>query len=258
MAMKLSKALRNFVLEGGSLKNAMSNCFIKFYTGAQPSTAEAAPTGTLLVTFSDTAGTPTRETLATGSVALTGGASGSVNTLTVNSIEIMGSATSFNTSLTQTAADICDKINNNPKNLLYTAANNSSATITITAKPGLGATVNTHVVASTVTTITKTDTSMSGGVTAVNGLNWGDAAAGILVKLSTQTWSGTPGNTGTAGWFRIEASTADAGALDSIEAVMRIDGSIASTGAEFNMGNLTITSGVLQRVQDFSITLPTA
>lgn len=258
MAWKPSIALRNYMLETGTFKQAMSNCFIKFYTGSQPATAEAAPTGSLLVTFSDSSGTPTREVYATGSVALTGGASGSVNTITVNSIEIMGSATSFNTSLTQTASDICDKINNNPKNLLFTASNNSTATITITAKPGLGSLANSWTVASTVTTITKTDTSMSGGVTAVNGLNWGDAAAGVLTKLSTQTWSGIATATGTAGWFRMEASVNDVGALDSSEAVMRADGAIATSGAEYNMSNLSIVTGVAQTIQSFAITLPTA
>src|SRR5690348_11578608 len=123
MAFRPSTALRNSLNTGGSMRSLMSNCVLKVYTGAQPANADAAPTGTLLVTFSKNGGSLTREVLATGSVALTGGGSGSINTLTVDSKEIMGSATSFNTSLIQTATDIVAKINSNPANLIWTASN---------------------------------------------------------------------------------------------------------------------------------------
>lgn len=260
MALRPSKALRNFLLEGGSLKQALSNCFIKVYTGAQPSTADAAPTGTLLCTVSLASGAPTREVLSTGSVALTGGASGSLNTLTVNSIEIMGSATNFNTSLIQTATDIVTKINNNPKNYLFIASNvgGTSATITLTAKPGMGSLPNGWVVASTATTITKTDTNMASGVSAANGLTWGDSAAGVLVKNPTETWSGVNAASGTAGWFRIEASVSDAGSLDSSEAVIRLDGAVSTSGAEMNLSTTVFTSGATFTLSGGSITLPTA
>lgn len=258
MALRLSSALRNALLEMGSLKHVMSNCVIKVYSGAQPATADTAPSGTLLCTYSNASGALTREVLAVGSVDLTGGAAGSVDTLTVNSIEIMGSATPFNTSLAQTAADVVAKINNNPKNLLFKASVTSTDVITITAKPGLGALANGWVVASTVTTITKTDANMAGGVTAVNALTWGDASAGTLVKHPSETWSGVAGNTGTAGWFRLEAAVADAGGTDSSEAILRLDGSVATSGAELNMASTSIVSGAVQTISSFSITLPTA
>lgn len=257
MALRLSTGLRDQILKYGSLGRIMSNCVIKVYTGAQPTNADAAPTGTLLCTYSNGGGALTREVLSTGSVALTGGASGSVNTLTVNGLEIMGSATNFNTTLTQTAADVCTKINNNPKNWLFEAANNAGQTITISAKPGLGALPNGWVVASTVTTITKTDTNMAGGVDPVNGLNWQVVSAAVISKDSN-TWQGTAGNTGTAGWFRIEASVTDAGGTDSTESVFRIDGAVATSGAELNMGSTSIVSGTIQTISSFTITLPTA
>jgi hypothetical protein len=172
----------------------------------------------------------------------------------------MGSATNFNTSLIQTATDIVTKINNNPKNQMWVASNvgGTSATITLTAKPGYGALANSLTVASTVTTITKTDTNTSGGVTAVNGLNWGDAAAGVLTKLATETWSGTAAASGTAGWFRIEASVTDAGTLDSTESVIRVDGAVATSGAELNMTPTSITAAAVQTISSFTVTLPTA
>jgi len=239
----------------------MSNAVLKVYSGAQPASGNAAPTGTLLCTYSASSGALTREILAQGSVALTGGGSGSVDTLAVNSLEIMGSATAFDTTLTVTATNIVTKINNNPKNRLFVASNVSgtSATITITCKPGVG--VVTWTVASTATTITKTDTNIgttTAGTAPVNCLQWGDATAGALAKLSTQTWSGVAGNTGSAGWFRFEASVTDAGALDSTETILRLDGSVATSGAQLNLSSTSITSGATNTVDTFAVTFPAA
>jgi hypothetical protein len=246
------------MLEGCDFKHSMSNCVLKWYTGSQPANGEAAPTGTLLVTLSSASGALTREVLSVGTVDLTGGGAGSVDTLTVNSIEIMGSSTPFNTSLAQTATDVCTKINNNPKNHLFDAFVTATDIINIRAKPGLGSLPNAWVVASTVTTITKTDANMAGGVTAVNGLNWGDSAAGIVTKLTTQTWSGVAVATGTAGWFRFEAAVSDALGVDSSESILRMDGTIATSGAEINMGSVSITSGLTYTQDTFTATLPTS
>lgn len=258
MAWRPSKALRNFMMEGGSLKHALSNCFIKLYTGSQPANAEAAPTGTLLCTYSNASGAITREVQSVGTVDLTGGASGSVDTITVNSISILPAPVPFNGSLAQTAQDVCDAINNNPKNYLFQCFVTSTDVINIRAKPGLGALPNGWVVASTVTTITKTDANMAGGVDAVNGLQWGDAADGVLSKLSTQTWSGVAGASGTAGWFRIEAAVSDPGTLDSSEAIIRVDGAVATSGAELNMSPTSIAASATQTISSFTVTLPTA
>ena len=258
MALRLSDALRNALNESQSLKHAMSNCVLKWYTGSQPATAEAAPTGTLLCTFSKSSGALTREVYSEGSVDLTGGAAGSVNTITVNSISILPAAVPFNTSLAQTATDVCTAINNNPMNQLFYAYVSATDKINIQAKPGLGATPNGWVVASTVTTITKTDSNMAGGVTAVNGLNWGDSVNGIIPKSTTETWSGVAAATGVPGWFRFEAALTDAGALDSADAIMRMDGAIGTSGAELNMATLSVTSGVTQTIDSFSVELPTA
>ena len=256
MALRLSKGLRNFLNEGGSLKQAFAGGKILLYTGSQPADADAAVTGTLLCTYTSSSGAHTAEVRSTGSVALTGGASGSVDTLTVNSIEIMGSATAFNTTLTQTAADICTKINNNPKNMLFVASNGGTATVTITAKPGLGTLPNAWVVASTVTTITKTDANMASGVNQANGLLFDDSAAGALVKSPSQTWSGVAGNTGTAGWFRLVGSVADAGSADSSEVFHRVDGNVATSGANLNLSSTSITATATQTISTFTLTEP--
>ena len=260
MALRLSTALRNIVLARQPLAQAMDNCVLKLYTGSQPTSADAAPTGTLLCTYSASSGALTREVLAVGSATIAGG-SGSVSTFTLNSIEIMGASVPYNTSVAQTATDVATQINNNPANTYVVASTTgSSGVVTLTAKPGYGALMNTWVLAGTGSTMTVTQAAaMTGGIAAVNGLKWTNpAVAGVLSALASQTWSGVAGNTGTAGWFRFEGSVSDSGALDSTYVWPRIDGAVSTSGAELNLSSTTITSGATQTVSTFTITLPTA
>lgn len=262
MTIRYSTALRDYLQEVGCFKSAFQNGVLLLYSGTQPTGGDAAATGSLLATISSASGAVTSEVQSAGSVALTGGGAGSVNTLTVNSLEIMGSATNFNTSLIQTATDIVNKINNNPKNWSIVASNvgGTSATITLKAKVGYGTLPNGWVVASTVTTITKTDTNLSGGVDAINGLRFGDSISGTLVKDSTQTWSGVgtaaAGTGTTAGWFRLCGSLADAQAVDSAGAFLRLDGSVATSGADMNVTATTIVLSAPFVINTFSPTEP--
>jgi hypothetical protein len=259
MALKLSTALRNAILSGRAFKHAMSNCVLKVYTGAQPSTADAAPTGTLLCTYSSSAGALTREVLSVGSLTLAG-TSGTADTFTLNGIEIMGGVVTSDGTVAGTATLVAKKINDNPKNVYVKATTTgASGVITLTAKQGLGSLPNGWVPAGTGTTITfGTPVNMAGGVTALNGLLWGDVLTGVLSKLAAQTWSGIAGATGTAGWCRFEAAVVDAGALDSLEAVLRMDGAVATSGAELNLSSLSIVNTVLQTIDTFTVTLPTS
>jgi len=264
MTLRFSPAIRNFIAARGAWKTAFDNGHIVIYTGTQPATADLAPTGTLLATLTSNAGAKTNEVSSKGTLTLDSGASGSVDTFTVNSIEIMGSSTPFNTSLTQTAADVALKCDRNPKNHLFHVTS-SGAVITITALPGLGTLPNGWVVAATYTVIAGTTANMGSGGAAVAGVNAVNgllidynAAAGLITKDITQTWSGVAGNNGTAGWFRYKGSVVDADAQDSSEVFLRMDGSIATAGADMNMSSTTVTSGALQTLSTFSFTIPAA
>lgn len=258
MALRLSTGLRNYLNEHGGVKQALNNGKIYIYSGAQPATADDAATGTLLAIISKSSGAITEEVRAAGSVALTGGASGSVDTITVNGIAILPAAVPFNSSLAQTATDVAAAINDNPKNLLYVATTDGTATVTITARLGLGSLPNGWVVASTATTITKTDSNMASGVTAVNGLTFGDAASGTLVKNPLETWTGSGLAAGTAGWFRYEGALADTEASDTAGAYNRLDGNISTSGANLNMSSTTVAVGATQTISTFSLTVPAA
>lgn len=269
MALRFSPALQNFVAQQGAWKEAFDAGSIVIYSGTQPTTPDLAETvngGTLLVTLTSSAGAKTNEVSGTGVITLTG-AAGSVDTITLLGVEIMGSSTAFDTSLTVTAAAIALKINRNPKNK-FVVATNAAGVITLTARPGFGTLLNSAALATTVTTMAATVTSTSfgsgtggsvAGVNQANGLKMDyNAAAGVLTKDVTQTWSGTAVATGTAGFFRYKGSVVDAGSLDSSAVFLRMDGNIATSGANMNMSSTTVTSGALQALSTFSFTVPAA
>jgi hypothetical protein len=87
------------------------------------------------------------------------------------------------------------------------------------------------------------------------GLTFADATGGVISKTSTETWSGTAVASGTAGCFRLKTA-GDAGGTSTVDE--RLDGSIATSGADVNMGSTTITSGAVTTLSTFTITAPNA
>jgi hypothetical protein len=257
MTTKLSTGLINAMAEHSSVKDALAGCVFDIYSGAQPANADAAKAGTLLATLTESSGAYTAETKAVGAFTITG-AGGSLNTLTVNGVDILGGAVAFDTDVTTTAAAVVAQINNNPKNRLFVASN-VLGVVSLTAVSGLGALVNTWVVAGSVTTLsitTPATTPMTGGVDAVNGLTFGGATAGVIAKAVAEIWSATAVASGTAGWFRIRGF-GDDGTAASTTAV-RLDGSIATSGGDVNIGSLTVTVSAPFLLSAFTVAVPAA
>ena len=86
-----------------------------------------------------------------------------------------------------------------------------------------------------------------------NGLNLGASVSGVIGKRSGETWSGLGLVNGTAGWFRFYANDATTGASTT---AVRLDGSIATTGAQMNMSNTTITASGTTTIGTVAITDP--
>jgi hypothetical protein len=80
-------------------------------------------------------------------------------------------------------------------------------------------------------------------------------ATGVMSKRSS-TWDGVAVATGTAGYFRYCASTSDAGGTSTTE--VRIQGAVATSGAELNMSSTSITSAATTTIDTFDITMPAA
>lgn len=98
---------------------------------------------------------------AEGSVELTGGGSGSVDSITVNGVTITSGAEAFDTSLAQTAQNVVDNINANDTTPNYRAYREGVFIYIVSRKRGT--TPNGYVVVSSTTTITSSDVNLSGG-----------------------------------------------------------------------------------------------
>lgn len=258
MTVRLSTGARNGMAGRMGFAAMFNKGYINVYSGAQPANADAAATGTLLGTFSASSGALTKETRATGSIQLTGGASGSVNTVTVGGLNIIpDGAVAFNTSLNQTASDLCDAINRNG----MFEATVSTDTVTIKGRPGTG--VTTAAVSSTLTTITASYVNMGSGVAGVapvNGLILGVEASGVIAKPSSQVWSFNGLAAGTANWARFYSSDGgDTGLLVSgAPWYPRMDGSCGVGSGDFQLSTLAITIGLPVTLDTFSWTQPAA
>ena len=113
---------------------------------------------------------------------------------------------------------------------------------------------NSAVTGTLLGTITLASGAFTAGV-ATNGLTWAAAAAGVASK--TGVWSMNGIATGTAGWFRLKGNPVDAGAAADTTHY-RLDGSVATSGADLNLSNISIVSGTPVTVDSFSFTIPSA
>jgi len=89
-----------------------------------------------------------------------------------------------------------------------------------------------------------------------DGLTWEEASSGAVSKTSTENAQGTAVATGVAGWMRCYEKDGDPATASTTEA--RFDGAIATSGAEMNMSNTSISSGAVQTISSFTYTQPAA
>lgn len=256
MTFRLSTGLRNALASGVGVRGALNKGYIKIFTGTQPATADSAETGTLLGVVTVSSGALTKETRATGSITITGAASGSINTVTVGGLNIIpdGAVAAVAGDTAGTAAALAAAIN---RNGMFEARVTGSV-VTILGRPGSGAI--TAAVSATLTTVTATYGNMSSGVAPVNGLSLGEPSAGVVSKPLTEVWSFNGVAVGTAGWFRFYSSdTADTGAaISGAPYFSRCDGSVAVSGADLNLSNISIAVGSPTTIDTFNITVPAA
>lgn len=88
--------------------------------------------------------------------------------------------------------------------------------------------------------------------TATNGLTFAAAANGAVSKSGTWSFNGVAA--GTAGWFRLKGNAADNDLASTT--LPRLDGSIAVSGAEMNLSNISIAIGAPTTVDSFVFTMP--
>lgn len=88
--------------------------------------------------------------------------------------------------------------------------------------------------------------------TATNGLTFATAADGAVSKSGTWSFNGVA--TGTAGWFRFKGNAADNDL--SSTTLPRLDGSVAVSGADLNLSNISIVTGAPTTIDSFVWTQP--
>jgi hypothetical protein len=254
MTLRFSTGLRNNLAGNKGFASTFAKGSINIYSGTQPATADSPATGTLLGTASLSSGALTQEVRASQTITVAG-AAGSINTVSVGGLNIIPDGTvAFSVDAATTATALCDAIN---RNGLFDATV-SGAVVTVLAPRGAGVTYNAVSFATAVTTLTATvgAATMSGGVAAVNGLTFAAPASGAVSKSGIWSFNGAvaAGAGTTAGWFRLVASTVDAGGASTT--LERLDGSIAVSGADMNLSNITIVSGAPNTIDTFTYTQP--
>lgn len=85
-----------------------------------------------------------------------------------------------------------------------------------------------------------------------NGLTFAAASGGAVSKSGVWSFNGIAA--GTAGWFRLRGNAADAGAISTV--LPRLDGSIAVSGADMNLSNISIAIGAPTTIDSFAYTQP--
>jgi len=85
-----------------------------------------------------------------------------------------------------------------------------------------------------------------------NGLTFAAAANGAVSKSGVWSFNGVAA--GTAGYFRLKGNALDNDAVST--ALPRLDGSIATSGADLNLSNISIAIGAPNTVDSFIWTQP--
>lgn len=247
---------------------AMANGRLKYYTGSRPASADLAPTGSLLGTFTLGGGTFTAEVRATAVVVLSAfSATASIDSCVVGgSIPLCGAVSSA-----VSLADLTNKfalaINNYTSIPKFTAVSNGVDTVTISAPVGLGAGANGLTLVITDTNVTTAinagnadtfgTTGATAGVTSVNGCNFQSPDADGVLTKETTAWQMTAIASGTVGYARWEFDPSDNQSDDSTNnTYRRMDLTVGTSGADLNVGTTTIVAGQVYTVDSGTFTAP--
>lgn len=265
MAFRFSTGCINKVASGFGWREVLRDGRLYVSSGTQPTTADLAPTGSLLYVATAEGLEFTAATQSQAKITLSG-AAGSVDTVTVggSTFNLLPASVAFSTDLTTTASFVAASINAS-QNLLNITATSSGADVTLALPSWLGAYGNGLTLAVTTTTLTASVNggssaafggagSPAAGVSAVNGLNLlYPASAGVLTKDSA-SWYGTASASGSAGWARYVAGGSSFSGDSTTD--VRFDMSIATSGADVNVASTSVVKDAVQVIPSFTFTVP--
>ena len=242
-----------------SLRGALSATYslaggwIGLYSGTQPATADAAATGTLLAKITQASGPfvagayqtydvdglcQTQSPAVPGALTLDGVTAGTLGVGYYVTISGTGNESDKIFRVTGTG--------NNDEDLIEYLQGPSNATVS--SKHTFKTVSEIYVSAATADAITA-------GYGVTNGLFLGAASSNKIAKHANQVWSGIGIAAGTAGWFRFYGAAADDGSESTT--LPRLDGRIATSGAEMNLSNLSVVIYAPITLDTFTLSWPT-
>lgn len=236
MAVAYSLGLRNYLLNLGSLKSGLQGGILQVLGGPVPADANAAETGTLLLSLTELGATWAAEVLPFATITLSGTPTGQITQVQINGvINMITTPVPFNGSFAQTAIDLATELNKRVVTPKFWASASGNV-VTLYPLPGTGTSSNGWTCVTTVASMTATATSFgAGGGPAVtygaNGVRFASASGGLLSKVSSQILQGTVLVDGVAPThWRIYTSAADNGSADPTGLYRRAQGVVSPSG----------------------------
>ena len=256
MAIRRSIKLINKLSKGFGVKDLLSYGRLFVYSGVQPTNAESDPSGSHLLTFTKNGDTFTESSKALATIAL-GGSAGTLDSIMTGGMafNLLPNPVTFVTSLEVTASLVADSINSkmNPLNI---SASVSAENVILHAPDWYGAEANGLTFATaTGGSLTATSTgSFASGVTALNGINFGETVVNGVLSKAAETWQAAGLGDGVAGWFRFVPSGSEptGSGADNV----RFDGNVGTSNSDLIISATSIVFGSVYSISSGTITEP--
>lgn len=259
MTLKLSTGAVDWLAGGNGLRTLMGDVVMRIYSGTAPTYADDAVTGTLLCKVTRASGAVaagTRIGLAqVGKIVFTDHDDTETYICNVTVDGVGPTSYTFTTGTDSVGHSLPNVINyfarwlmNQAPQLIAVADNTD--TVWVTSRiPEMEFTIASG--GGTAAAATYTNEVVAHAH--VNTLRFTVPTAGVISKVTADTWSGVNLATGTAGYFRLEKD-GDTGVLSTT--AVRIQGTIAASGSDMDMPNPALTTGVTLTIDSGSLTVP--
>lgn len=260
MPEKFSTGLVNFMLNKGCLKKAFEDCVIEIFSGTAPATADAAEGGaTLLCKLTKNAQQVDSDEVSISKqsmIEITVASTGNTVIVAINGVDYTYSVLAADDDLRKVARKVALMLSGIPEVRAIALASGSAdgkiaiqsriagLSFTIAKGGGGGGGTATWIVTDNLIANSRSDA-----------LQFGTVSAGKISKEAGQIWSGVNLANGVASWFRI-VLPGDDGLASTTQ--LRIQGAIATSGAEINMNSTTFTKDATTTQDQLDITIPMA
>jgi hypothetical protein len=253
MAQKYSRGFVDWLNSEGSVQKMFADAKIRVFSGNAPADADQAESGTLLCQLTLGASTSYAKAVAKQAyISITGTpSSGNIVRARINGTTYTTTLATATAVSKRTAARAVAEVVDLALPIIAAAAASTATDGGVVLKSSVRGQAFTCALGTCTITATITTSTVSNSRGTF--LQLGPTASGIVSKISTETWSGVNVATGVAGYFRI-VQPGDDGTLSYTQP--RVQGSIGTTGADWNMDSVQFTIGATTTVNTGSIQLP--